>query len=599
MSFDFLPNMNQNVGGGLNAQLARLGQVQRMQPLVGIAQTQAFITPITKMMQDAQANIVQGMIQYNEANPDLDDSLLFDGTETILNTQLQENNVKFKELNRKLGFMSPTSKNYAETVKEINNINKSNLNLRDQNKKLLDIRNIIKDKDLQEISQGNSSAHLKMYEDIQQGRKDNFSTDAEGNLIWNNPNKQGEIKSIPISGVSADGPEMTQGAANDQAYNTFATIRQIRANELQPGDAYQRINTMAREIGDSGLKSLIFDNMNAANSPIGNTDKWWKTYAASVGVEPESEAGGKLLEQIKLKGMLHSVGGVKVKDHFLNWLKEEAVKAPKFGKGLPPKGNGNESTDPAATPWKEWGASYSSQYIKTGGADEVAPISITWQDASERRTRLDNLDIVKGAHAVYRYQPKDENDKNPWKSSIDFVIEGKTKSEFTMFEVADIEGLIKMGEGRADFEGDIAGRKSDQDKINAGLAPSTALKENDDDAASGELNRIFGMRMGESEYYFHPFTRDIFGGGGFKPGSSDNVFTNDVMLVKKDGINKLTGVQGYPEAVVDEATGQPYRFKTGTDYKEEQLTILNDLMKQLDYVKNITGDTDKSYEDKE
>ena len=62
MSFDFLPNMNQRVGGGLNAQLARLGQVQRQQPLVGIAQTQAFITHITKMMQDAQANIVQGMI---------------------------------------------------------------------------------------------------------------------------------------------------------------------------------------------------------------------------------------------------------------------------------------------------------------------------------------------------------------------------------------------------------------------------------------------------------------------------------------------------------------------------------------------------------
>ena len=337
MSFDFLPNMNQRVGGGLNAQLARLGQVQRQQPLVGIAQTQAFITPITKMMQDAQANIVQGMIQYNEANPDLDDSLLFDGTETILNTQLQENNVKFKELNRKLGFMSPTSENYAETVKEINKINKSNLNLRDQNNKLLSIKNIIKDKDLQEISQGNSAAYLKMYTDIQQGIKDNFSTDAEGNLVWNNPNKQGEIKSIPVSGIPADGPEMTQGAANDQAYNTFAIIRQIRANELQPGDAYQRINTMAREIGDSGLKSLIFDNMNVANSPIGNTDKWWKTYAASVGVEPESEAGGKLLEQIKLKGMLHSVGGVKVKDHFLNWLKDEAVKAPKFGKGLPEK----------------------------------------------------------------------------------------------------------------------------------------------------------------------------------------------------------------------------------------------------------------------
>ena len=372
MSFDFLPNMSQPVSGGLNAQLARLGRAQRTQPLFDIAQTQAFITPITKMMQDAQANIVQGMVEYNEANPDLDDSLLFDGTETVLNTQLQENNVKFKELNRKLGFMSPTSGNYAETVKEINKINKSNLNLRDQNKKLLGIRNIIKDKDLQEISQGNSAAHLKMYTDIQQGVKDNFSTDAEGNLVWNNPNKQSETKSIPISGVPAEGPEMSQGAANDQAYNEFLKIRQIPASDLTAEDAYQKINTMAREIGDSGLKSLIFDNMNVANSPIGNTDKWWKTYAASVGVEPESEAGSKLLEQIRLKGMLHSVGGVKVKDHFLNWLRDRAVEAPKIGEGKPKRITPQENNTLYGRPLNE-----TLFTVKTDqGTDMVKPLDV-------------------------------------------------------------------------------------------------------------------------------------------------------------------------------------------------------------------------------
>ena len=439
MSFDFLPNMNQNVGGGLNAQLARLGQVQRMQPLVGIAQTRAFITPITKMMQDAQANIVQGMVQYNEANPDLDDSLLFDGTETILNTQLQENNVKFKELNRKLGFMSPTSKNYAETVKEINKINKSNLNLRDQNKKLLDIKNIIKDKDLQEISSGNSAAHLLMYQDIQQGKKDNFSTDAEGNLVWNNPNKQGEIKSIPISGIPADGPEMTQGAANDQAYNTFAALRQIRANELQPGDAYQRINAMAREIGDSGLKSLIFDNMNAANSPIGNTDTWWKTYAASVGVEPESEAGGKLLEQIKLKGMLHSVGGVKVKDHFLNWLKDEAVKAPKFGRGLPPPPPPG-STDSVINQRRPFGTT-DNKSIFVDGKEFYKTFG---ERSNERETVMDVVqgkggNRFAGAYGDYTWNPE----KNIWTIGDE---------EISTYDLMTNEGIYKSG---ADFENNL------------------------------------------------------------------------------------------------------------------------------------------------
>jgi len=69
---------------------------------------------------------------------------------------------------------------------------------------------------------------------------------------------------------------------------------------------------------------------------------------------------------------------------------------------------------------------------------------------------------------------------------------------------------------------------------------------------------------------------------------SDNAFTNDVMLVKKDGVSTLTGMSGVPQAVVDPATGEPYRFKTGDDYKEDQLKILNDLMKQLGYVKKVS-----------
>ena len=550
MSFDFLPNINQNVGGGLNAQLARLGQVQRMQPLVGIAQTQAFITPITKMMQDAQANIVQGMVQYNEANPDLDDSLLFDGTETILNTQLQENNVKFKELNRRLGFMSPTSKNYAETVKEINKINKSNLNLRDQNKKLLDIKNIIKDKDLQEISQGNSAAHLKMYTDIQQGIKDNFSTDAEGNLVWNNPNKQGEIKSIPISGVSADGPEMTQGAANDQAYSTFAAIRQIRANELQPGDAYQRINAMAREIGDSGLKSLIFDNMNASNSPIGNTDTWWKTYAARAGVEPNSEAGGKLLEQIRLKGMLHSVGGVKVKDHFLNWLKDEAVKAPKFGKGLPPP------PPPGSTDTKNIFDPNSFATFPDAVVDGKT-IKITKKGTVLERDRQKVIDIVlnnkgdrfKGVYGDYIWNPE----KNNWtigdeeKSTYDLMTDEELFAPGQTFENSLFEQKKKESFAQqlavSDFS-DMTNNSNDVfNAINTAFKNKNAMTTGQDlKIERGRNNKITLTGPDGSEKTFR-----LNNPGGFMLGSRNESIRKDGQLVLEDLIKTVNSFLGFDE----------------------------------------------------
>jgi len=238
--------------------------------------------------------------------------------------------------------------------------------------------------------------------------------------------------------------------------------------------------------------------------------------------------------------------------------------------------NTNTNDDDGATPWKEWGADYSSQYVKTGGTDDQAKVSVTWQQKAQRRTRLDNLDIVRGEHAVYRYEPEDKNDKKPWKSDI---------GDFSMFEVADIEGLMKVGEGRANFEGDIAGRKSDQNLIAQGLAPFTALKTDGDDAASGELNRIFEMQMGESDYYFHPFTRDVYR-GTFRPGRSDNIYTDDVMLYDKNT----------KRPVIDPATGEPYRFKTGDDANEDQLKILNDLMTRLGYAKT-SSETNTQYED--
>ncbi len=148
MAYDFLPNMSAGDNTGLYGQLAKLGRVQRAQPLVDQRITQAFLDPITTYINKAEEQVVASMVEYNDANPDLDDSLLFDGTEEAIGGQLQENSNRFKELNRKLAYMSPNNKNYADTVSEINKLNKENVSLRDQNKKLLDIRNVIKASDI-------------------------------------------------------------------------------------------------------------------------------------------------------------------------------------------------------------------------------------------------------------------------------------------------------------------------------------------------------------------------------------------------------------------------------------------------------------------
>lgn len=552
MSFDFLPNMNQNVGGGLNTQLARLGQAQRMRPLVGMAQAQAFIMPITKMMQDAKANITAGMIEYNDANPDLDDSLLFDGTENILNTQLQENSVKFKELNRKLGFMSPTSKNYAETVKEINKINKSNLNLRDQNTKLLDLRNIIKTKDLQKMSDGMPAHYLKMYTDIQQGKSENFSKDSEGNLVWNNPDKTSKYTSVAVNSIPAEGPEFAQGAANDEAYNTFRDLRQIPKDQLQPEDAFNAVNVMARKIGDPGLKSLVFDNMNNANSPVGDTNEWWKTYAARVGVEPESEAGAKLLEEIRNNGMLHSVGGVRVKDHFVDWLKTQSMNAKKFGSGLPPKPNKEETTTTETGKYGGflYGRNETSGDPNHPDANKRAGYqNIGYLKQMQNRNTLLNFDpenpqTIRGLHYDYNYD-KDEG----WQAfnNGDFVKNVKGS------QIADIEGLlsandIKAGEGTSMFNVSNVLKdqktKAEEERVAPSVPGTVGLRDIEVKGKTARaqhqevrdnLFNIFNDQFKE-EFDILPITTTTgFGGGMFGTGSTTSVVRDKIRIRSKDG----------------------------------------------------------------
>ena len=170
MAYDFLPNMGANAGGGLYSQLAQLGRVQRSQPVMNQMATQALFSPITTYINKAEEQAVAGMVEYNMANPDVDDSQLFDGTEEAIGAELQNNSARFRELNRKLAYMSPNNKDYADTVTEINKINKANVELRDQNKKLLDIRNLIKSSDVSELAGYNGAAGIAMYTDIQQAR---------------------------------------------------------------------------------------------------------------------------------------------------------------------------------------------------------------------------------------------------------------------------------------------------------------------------------------------------------------------------------------------------------------------------------------------
>ena len=578
MAYDFLPNMGANAGGGMYSQLAQLGRVQRSQPVMNQMATQALFSPITTYINKAEEQAVAGMVEYNMANPDVDDSQLFDGTEEAIGAELQNNSTRFRELNRKLAYMSPNNKDYADTVTEINKINKANVELRDQNKKLLDIRNLIKSSDVSELAGYNGAAGIAMYTDIQQGNKENFSI-KNGKITWNNPN-EGPVKSIDVDTIPTEGPAFKNKAGYN--YHTQNKLKTFKLNEkgaMTPDALNSLAYTMREELGEGGIKSLIWDNQNGVgtkdengnvippsalskNGRFYNTEPFIQQYIASAG---KSISDPFIIEELKTKNTNYVLPGANksIGDAFMDFYKGKLSKEKTFGGGyVPPKSTGEDGGDSFASKF----GGYGSYRVKTNPPKGFGePKSITFGTAIIRRNALNNFEPIGGEHESYNWSA----DKKKW-------IDG-SGDEYTSYEVATIEGLIKINEGRADFEGDVETASKDKKLKAEGLAPSTALKMDGDDAASGELNRIFGMQMGDSDYYFHPFSKDVYR-GTFEPGSSDNAFTNDVMLYDK----------ATKRPVIDEATGKPYRFKTGSDYKEDQLKILNDLMKQLGYVKKVS-----------
>lgn len=370
MSYDFLPSMGANAGGGLYSQLAQLGRVQRSQPVMNQMATQALFSPITTYINKAEEQAVAGMVEYNMANPDVDDSQLFDGTEEAIGAELQNNSARFRELNRKLAYMSPNNKDYADTVTEINKINKANVELRDQNKKLLDIRNLIKSSDISELSHSNGAAYLEMYKDIQQGVKDNFSI-KDGKITWTNP-KAGKVKSIDVDTIPAEGPSFKNRAGYEFHTKNKLDTYKINAKGAMTPDA---LNVMAykmrEELGDDGLKSLIWDNQNGTNAlskngRFYNTEPFIQQYIASAG---KSVSDPFIVDDLKTRNMNYVLPGAdkSIGEAFMDYYKTELGKETTFGQGyVPPKGDGNNPSDLPFKPTTAYGA-YSQGNIRLTG----------------------------------------------------------------------------------------------------------------------------------------------------------------------------------------------------------------------------------------
>jgi len=361
MSFDFLPNTNMGSGSGLYSQLAKLGMAERADVLTGSAKVQAFMTPITKLMEDTGKKVVAGMIEYNEANPDVEPGQIWEGTSQALNEELQKNNQEFKTLNRKLAFMKPTSQAYVDAVKRINEINKSNVDLRDKNKKLLGIQENILNADLSNFGENNSAAQTKFYTDVQQGNGENFSIKEINGVkewVWTNPDKDAreDQKQILLSKVSADGPRFKN---EDDAFlinDELQKAQQTVSANLTDGSVARQVRTIRKSLGNEGTANVLFASFNTSdpkaklgpNDLVPNGQRWLEEFVAEAfpeGTNSNSAQVAQYLDSLKGKksglNTNNNPNGINVADHYYKWLAKEFKDAPKFGKGV---------TDPSTDP---------------------------------------------------------------------------------------------------------------------------------------------------------------------------------------------------------------------------------------------------------
>ena len=358
---DFLGDMQKNVDSmpttGLFDKLAKLGAQQRLQPLADQRRLESSYKPLLKMVQDAEDRVTAGMLAHKLANPDIDDSKLHSGVGDLVTNTMTENNARFKELNRQLAYMSPRNPKYADLVGEIANINKNSLGLRDQNAKLMEIKNTMnhKDFDIKEMSLGNAPGVKNMYSDIQKGVSDNFQT-IDGKLYWVDPNpdiaEDDPAKKVSVESIKALAPEMTFGEAYVQHNGMLSAVSDMPVDSPNyDQNLHFNVSTMFTEIGDAGVKSLIFDSENSEEDDAGNlvgwsnggdmfnTSNWFESFYSDLGVTDPNQMID-IRQAIQKEGVTHKIKGAdgkerKVIDHFRKWYTDELKKVEKSEKGKP------------------------------------------------------------------------------------------------------------------------------------------------------------------------------------------------------------------------------------------------------------------------
>jgi hypothetical protein len=482
---DLFKNVGKSTGKNLFEKLSTNARQEAIQPLVKSLQIKAFTKPLTELADKAELAQKAGMAAYIAANPEIDDSLLYEGTGDLVNGIMQENNLKFRQINQQLSFMDVRNPRYQELANELNKINTTSAQLREDNKKLLGIRNLMKDDNMvEELSKGMSSSQQAMYNDILVGNTENF-VNIDGKLHWQDPD-DADKDPIAISSIDAAGPTYTNSVVMEKHINLYNEV--INAQFVDDAVLHSKINSLWRSdgVGNAGLKSFIFDNQGADDVMGFDTSEWFESWYRDNNIVGE-EAQLAEYERIRNKGVLADGATGSVKQHFSAWYhrKMKGNVSSQYNKKQTTKTTKTNNKGSLNVPLEE------SKPLPTGDIDVTLLPDLNDDASYEGQTGTgENFGIAKSPFAGITQKgwtiTTDPEDRSMGSSthlfeygSDKFVINtlnreyGKYGFEFKVSPVMDVEDTLVVtynGEELDSFEFDNVGGKDEREARRLQLA---------------------------------------------------------------------------------------------------------------------------------
>ena len=323
MQYDFLDDVNQYVntptGGNIWEKQAALYRQDAMAGVVRANQISAILQPMVTQQKIAKEARRQELIAYANASPEIDDSLLYEGISDVATDIMKSGGMSYREITRQLAGMNPMHPDYDILTKQLNTINDRAGQLQRDNDKLLSIRNSITADTIDEWSDGMTEDEDLMYTDIKLGNSENFQN-VDGKLAWINPNIENATP-IFLKDINAEGPTFK----NNVSLETHHTLRNavINSNSYDPVQMNYKIGTFFNNVGNNGVKSLIFDG-EGDNGMDFNTSEWFSRWYADNNItDPEAQL--QEYNRIKREGVttFGADGITSVKDHFAKWYEGE------------------------------------------------------------------------------------------------------------------------------------------------------------------------------------------------------------------------------------------------------------------------------------